>query len=102
MCFQERKHVASDMCSLVGKHISRPICVDGIGKHISLGISVSLVEERKSLGICVSQGREHLLPPICISGYRNTYREQPISRATHIPSDMCFPGRRTYITRGMC
>ena len=67
------------MCSLVGKHISRPICVDGIGKHISLGISVSLVEEHKSLGICVSQGREHLLPPICIPGYRNTYREKPIS-----------------------
>ena len=38
MCFQGRKHVVSDMCSPVGKHISLPICVDRIGKHISLAI----------------------------------------------------------------
>ena len=79
MCFPGRKHVASDTCSQVGKHISLLICVDEVGEQISLGISVSLVEEHKSLGICVSQGREHLLPPICIPGYRNTYRKKPIS-----------------------
>ena len=98
MCFQGGKHVASDMCSPVGKHISLPICVDGIGKHISLGISVSLVEEHKSLGICVSQGREHYF----VTTNMYSRLRQHIPRETHIPSDMCFPGRRTYITRGTC